>query len=102
MAATVPCDIANPSLAVGGKRRVLWADQDMPVLARIRDRFDKDKPLTGLKMAACLRVTAETANLARILQAGGADRVLVSSNPLSPQGARGSSLGHDSSIWVLA
>src|SRR5712691_8814177 len=75
MASPVLNDIANPSAAAGGKRRILWADQDMPVLARIRDRFAKDKPLTGLKMAACLHVTAETANLARTLQDGGADLV---------------------------
>jgi adenosylhomocysteinase len=102
MAATVPCDIANPSLAAGGKRRILWADQDMPVLARIRDRFGKDKPLTGLKMAACLHVTAETANLARTLQAGGADLVLIASNPLSTQDDVAASLVHDFGISVFA
>src|SRR5262249_10163766 len=102
MAATMPCDIANPSLAAGGKRRILWADQDMPVLARIRDRFDKDKPLTGLKMSACLHVTAETANLARTLQAGGADLVLIASNPLSTQDDVAASLVHDFGISVFA
>jgi len=100
--APVPCDIANPSLAVTGKRRVLWADQDMPVLARIRDRFAKDKPLTGMRMAACLHVTAETANLARTLQAGGADIVLIASNPLSTQDDVAASLVHDFGISVYA
>src|SRR5438445_62006 len=102
MAAQVPNDIANPSLAAGGKRRVLWADQDMPVLARIRDRFAKEKPLTGLRMAACLHVTAETANLARALQAGGADLVLIASNPLSTQDDVAASLVHDFGISVFA
>ena len=77
--AAVPCDIANPSLAAGGKRRILCADQDMPVLARIRERFAREKPLTGLKLSACLHVTAETANLARTLQAGGANLALIAS-----------------------
>src|ERR1700731_2599183 len=58
------CDIKDPKLAPQGKKRILWADRDMPVLARIRERFDKEKPLRGLRLAACLHVTAETANLA--------------------------------------
>src|SRR5581483_1683778 len=92
---TARYDIANPKLATGGKRRILWADQDMPVLARIRERFAKEKPLNGIKMAACLHVTAETANLARTLQAGGADLVLIASNPLSTQDDVAASLVHD-------
>jgi adenosylhomocysteinase len=95
-------DIANPKLANGGKRRILWADQDMPVLARIRERFAKEKPLAGLKMSACLHVTAETANLARTLQAGGADLVLIASNPLSTQDDVAASLVHDFSMSVFA
>src|ERR1043165_6865851 len=95
-------DIANPKLAGGGKRRILWADQDMPVLARIRERFAKEKPLAGLRMAACLHVTAETANLARTLQAGGADLVLIASNPLSTQDDVAASLVHDFGITVYA
>src|SRR5436309_11712222 len=95
-------DIANPKLAGGGKRRILWADQDMPVLARIRERFAKEKPLAGLRMAACLHVTAETANLARTLQAGGADLVLIASNPLSTQDDVAASLVHDFGISVYA
>jgi len=78
-------DIADSSLAGEGKRRILWADSDMPVLAQIRERFSSEKPLVGVKMAACLHVTAETANLMRTLSAGGADVRLCASNPLSTQ-----------------
>src|SRR5207248_7918705 len=78
-------DVKDLRWASLGKKRILWADGDMPVLARIRERFAKEKPLAGLRMAACLHVTAETANLARALQAGGADLVLIASNPLSTQ-----------------
>ncbi len=78
-------DIANLNLAEEGKRRILWADGDMPVLASIRERFEEEKPLEGVKMAACLHVTAETANLARTLHAGGAEIRLCASNPLSTQ-----------------
>jgi len=95
-------DIANPKLAAAGKRRIIWADQDMPVLARIRERFAKEKPLAGLKMSACLHVTAETANLARTLQAGGGDLVLIASNPLSTQDDVAASLVHDFGMSVYA
>lgn len=78
-------DIKNESLADSGKRRMDWADRDMPVLSSIRDRFEKEKPLDGVKMSACLHVTAETANLMRTLKAGGADILLCASNPLSTQ-----------------
>jgi adenosylhomocysteinase len=80
----------------------MWADQDMPVLARIRERFAKEKPLAGLKMSACLHVTAETANLARTLQAGGGDLVLIASNPLSTQDDVAASLVHDFGMSVYA
>jgi len=79
------CDIANRGLAGTGKRRIEWADNDMPVLQEVRRRFSKQKPLRGLRMSACLHITAETANLARALKAGGADIVLCASNPLSTQ-----------------
>lgn len=95
-------DIKDAQLAAKGKKRILWADQDMPVLARIRERFSKEKPLAGLRMAACLHVTAETANLARTLQAGGADLVLIASNPLSTQDDVAASLVHDYGITVCA
>jgi adenosylhomocysteinase len=96
------CDVKDAKLAPQGKKRILWADHDMPVLARIRERFAKDKPLAGLKMAACLHVTAETANLARTLQAGGADLVLIASNPLSTQDDVAASLVHDFGVTVYA
>jgi adenosylhomocysteinase len=89
-------------LAPHGKKRILWADGDMPVLARVRERFAKEKPLAGLRMSACLHVTAETANLARALQAGGADVVLIASNPLSTQDDVAASLVEDFGIAVHA
>src|SRR3970040_135824 len=78
-------DIRDASLAEGGRRRISWAELEMPVLRLIRERFEKEKPLKGLRVSACLHVTTETANLMRTLQAGGADIVLTASNPLSTQ-----------------
>ena len=78
-------DVKDIKLADGGKKRIEWADNDMPVLKVIRERFTKEKPFKGMKMSACLHVTAETANLVRALKAGGADIVLCASNPLSTQ-----------------
>src|SRR5438309_1927115 len=95
-------DVKNLSLAPHGKKRILWADTDMPVLARIRERFAREKPLTGMRMSACLHVTAETANLARTLQAGGADLVLIASNPLSTQDDVAASLVKDFGLNVYA
>src|SRR5262245_47880047 len=101
--ATAPrCDIKDAKLAPQGKKRILWADRDMTVLARIRERFEKEKPLAGLKMSACLHVTCETANLARTVKAGGADLVLCASNPLSTQDDVAASLVHDFGIAVYA
>ncbi|MDO8848146.1 MAG: adenosylhomocysteinase [Coriobacteriia bacterium] len=77
--------VKDPALAAAGKARIEWADADMPVLASIRDRFEEEKPLAGVRIAACLHVTTETANLMRTLKAGGADCVLCASNPLSTQ-----------------
>jgi len=94
--------IKDVSLAAQGKKRIEWADNDMPVLKTIRERFEKEKPLAGKKMSACLHVTAETANLARALKAGGADLVLVASNPLSTQDDVAASLVHDFGISVFA
>jgi adenosylhomocysteinase len=96
------CDIKDSKLAPQGKKRILWADRDMPVLARIRERFEKDKPLQGVRLSACLHVTAETANLARTLTGGGADMVLVASNPLSTQDDVAASLVQDFSVAVFA
>jgi adenosylhomocysteinase len=78
-------DVKDLSLAEAGRARIEWADKDMPVLRMIRERFDVEKPLEGLRVAACLHVTTETANLMRTLKAGGADIVLCASNPLSTQ-----------------
>jgi adenosylhomocysteinase len=95
-------DVKNLKLAPEGKKRILWADRDMPVLQRIRERFAREKPLAGLRMAACLHVTAETANLMRTLQAGGADVVLCASNPLSTQDDVAASLVVDFGIPTFA
>ncbi len=84
--ATLPAhDVKDLALAEKGRLRMEWADRSMPVLARIRERFEKEKPLKGLRLSACLHVTTETGNLARALKAGGADLVLCASNPLSTQ-----------------
>ena len=95
-------DVKNMALAEGGKKRILWADHDMPVLQLVKERFAREKPLKGLRMSACLHVTAETANLARTLQAGGADLVLVASNPLSTQDDVAASLVKDFHVPVFA
>jgi len=78
-------DIADIALADLGEQRIEWADRHMPVLRQIRERFESEKPLDGIRMAACLHVTTETANLVRTLLAGGADVTLCASNPLSTQ-----------------
>ena len=85
MATTRRHDVKDLGLADEGVRRIEWADKHMPVLAAIRERFAREQPLTGYRIAACLHVTTETANLARTLKAGGADLVLCASNPLSTQ-----------------
>src|ERR671938_888380 len=85
MAATQRYDVKDLALADEGKRRIEWADRQMPVLAAIRERFASEQPLAGYRISACLHVTSETANLMRTLQAGGADIVLCASNPLSTQ-----------------
>jgi len=78
-------DVKDMSLADSGLQRIEWADRSMPVLALVRKRFEQEKPLAGLRVSGCLHITAETANLARALKAGGADLVLCASNPLSTQ-----------------
>jgi adenosylhomocysteinase len=95
-------DVADLALAPEGKKRILWADNDMLVLAAIRRRFAKVKPLKGKNVSACLHITAETANLARTLKAGGANVVLCASNPLSTQDDVAASLVKDFGIPVLA
>jgi len=95
-------DVTNLKLAPEGKKRILWADRDMPVLAQIRTRFEKQKPLKGVRMGCCMHVTSETANLMRTLKAGGAQVALCASNPLSTQDASAASLVKDFGVAVYA
>jgi adenosylhomocysteinase len=95
-------DIRDAGLAELGRRRIAWSDGSMPVLAQIRERFEKEKPLAGIRLSACLHVTTETANLARTLAAGGAELVLCASNPLSTQDDVAASLVHDFGVSVFA
>ena len=76
-------DIADASLAAQGKKRIEWAERNMPVLAQIKARFEKEQPFKGIRISACMHVTTETANLMRALKAGGAELALCASNPLS-------------------
>jgi len=96
------CDIRDRSLRKVGKERIEWADKDMPVLQLVRERFEKEKPLAGVRMSACLHVTAETANLCRTLKAGGARLLLCASNPLSTQDDVAASLSYDYGIPTYA
>lgn len=98
----VKCDIRDRALAPKGKLRIEWADNQMPVLKAIRERFAKEKPLAGKKMSCCLHVTTETANLIRTLKEGGADIVLCASNPLSTQDDVAASLVVDYGVPVFA
>jgi adenosylhomocysteinase len=95
-------DVKNIELADLGKRRIEWANQSMPVLQSIRKEFIKNQPLKGIRIAACLHVTTETANLAITLRDGGADVVLCASNPLSTQDDVASSLVRDFNISTFA
>jgi adenosylhomocysteinase len=95
-------DIKDISLASKGKLRIEWAEQFMPVLRSIRDRFEKEKPLEGIRISACLHVTTETAVLMRTLKTGGADVVVCASNPLSTQDDVTASLVDDYQISVFA
>ena len=79
------CDIKDINLAAAGRKRIEWAEREMPVLKLIRERFEKERPLEGLRLVACCHITTETANLARALKAAGGDAVLIASNPLSTQ-----------------
>ncbi len=81
----VPHDVKDESLAKAGVLRIEWAEKEMPVLAMIRERFEKEKPLKGVRIGACLHVTSETASLMKTLKAGGAEIALCASNPLSTQ-----------------
>lgn len=95
-------DIKDINLAPQGKQRIEWADREMPVLRLIRERFEAEKPLAGIKLVACAHITTETANLARTLQAGGAEATLIASNPLSTQDDVAASLVADWGIPVMA
>src|SRR5438045_8965437 len=85
MATTKRYDVKDLALSAEGKRRIEWADRQMPVLAEIRERFEREQPLAGYRISACLHVTTETANLMRTLRAGGAETVLCASSALSAQ-----------------
>jgi adenosylhomocysteinase len=98
----ISSDIADPSLATAGGRRVEWAERFMPVLRLIRERFERERPLEGVRVSACLHVTTETANLMRTLKAGGADVLLCASNPLSTQDEVAAWLVEDLGIAVHA
>src|ERR671939_599687 len=102
MATTKRHDVKDIALAPEGVRRIEWADRQMPVLAAIRERFDREQPLAGYRISACLHVTTETANLARTLKAGGADVVLCASNPLSTQDDVAAALVEEYGIPVYA
>jgi adenosylhomocysteinase len=95
-------DVKDLGQADGGRHRIQWAEQEMPVLSQIREQFAKEQPLKGAKVSACLHVTAETGNLMRALQAGGADVVLCASNPLSTQDDVAASLVSHYEIPVFA
>jgi adenosylhomocysteinase len=99
---TVDHDIRDINLADTGKLRVEWAERSMPVVRMIRERFEKEKPLQGQRLSACLHVTTETANLAVTLKAGGADVALCASNPLSTQDDVAAHLVRDHGIKVYA
>src|SRR4249920_293716 len=98
----VNCDVKNLDFADLGKKRIEWANQSMKVLQIIRKEFIKNQPLKGIRVSACLHVTAETANLAICLRDGGADVVLCASNPLSTQDDVAASLVRDYNIPVFA
>jgi len=95
-------DVKDIGLAAQGKQRIEWAEREMPVLRLIRERFNEEKPLKGVRLVACAHITTETANLARALQAGGAEAVLIASNPLSTQDDVAASLVADWGIPVYA
>jgi adenosylhomocysteinase len=99
---SVEFDVKDIGLAKQGKQRIEWAEREMPVLRLIRERFGDEKPLKGVRLVACAHITTETANLARALQAGGAEAILIASNPLSTQDDVAASLVSDWGIPVYA
>jgi adenosylhomocysteinase len=101
-APSVECDVKDLGLSKNGRQRIEWAEREMPVLRLIRERFAEEKPLSGVKLVACAHITTETANLARALQAGGAEAILIASNPLSTQDDVAAALVADWGIPVYA
>src|SRR5215475_6589610 len=101
-APSVEFDVKDISLSNHGKQRIEWAEREMPVLRLIRERFGSEQPLKGVRLVACAHITTETANLARALQAGGAEALLIASNPLSTQDDVAASLVADWGIPVFA
>ena len=101
-ASLVPHDVTDLSLAAEGVRRIEWAEREMPVLRLIRQRFERERPLEGLRIGACLHVTTETANLMRTLAAGGAEVHLAASNPMSTQDATAAALVAEYGISTYA
>ncbi|MEI6648099.1 MAG: adenosylhomocysteinase [Actinomycetes bacterium] len=99
---TVKYDVTNVALAAEGKKRIEWAERNMPVLAQIKERFEKEQPFAGIRIAACMHVTTETANLMRALKAGGAELALCASNPLSTQDDTAAALVAEFGITVYA
>jgi adenosylhomocysteinase len=95
-------DITNPALAQAGQSRIAWAQTQMPVLAQIAERFEAERPLEGVRVAACLHVTAETANLMRTLTAGGANAALCAANPLSTQDDVAASLAEEIEVHAIS
>ena len=100
--AGIPSDIADPSLETAGVDRIEWAEREMPVLGQIRERFIREQPFAGQRLAACLHVTSETANLVLTLAAGGAEITLCASNPLSTQDDVAAALVADAGLSVFA
>jgi len=98
----VPNDVTDLGLAEQGAQLIAWAAKEMPVLALVRERFEKEKPLQGIRMSGCLHVTSETANLAIALQAGGAELTLCASNPLSTQDPVAAALVREHGVSVFA
>ena len=99
---TMKSDIKSPRLAEPGRKKIAWAAREMPVLKLIKQRFEKEKPLAGLRLAACLHVTSETANLMATLKAGGAEVALCASNPLSTQDDVAAGIARDIGVPVFA
>jgi adenosylhomocysteinase len=96
------CDVKDLSQAAAGRKRIEWAEREMPVLRSIRERFELERPLEGVRLVACCHVTTETANLARALKAAGVDAVLIASNPLSTQDDVAAALVAEYGIPVFA